>query len=109
AAAFDVARLVARMGVTLDDTADPGAITVAAPAYTSLLARFVGKAAHAGAAPEHGISAIVAAARAVGLMTLGRIDFETTAYVGLIRGGTARNAVPGAAEIEGHAPSPHHA
>jgi len=105
AAAFDTSRLVARMGVTLDDTADPGAITVAAPAYTSLLARFVGKAAHAGAAPEQGISAIVAAARAVGLMTLGRIDHETTANVGLIRGGTARNSVPGAAEIEGEARS----
>jgi len=105
AAAFDVSRLVAKMGVTLDDTADPGAITVAAPAYTSLLARFVGKGAHAGAAPEQGISAIVAAARAVGLMTLGRIDFETTANVGLIRGGTARNSVPGAAEIEGEARS----
>jgi tripeptide aminopeptidase len=105
AAAFDTSRLVAKMGVTLDDSADPGAITVAAPAYTSLLARFVGKAAHAGAAPEQGISAIVAAARAVGLMTLGRIDHETTANVGLIRGGTARNSVPGAAEIEGEARS----
>jgi len=105
AAAFDTSRLVATMGITLDDTADPGAITVAAPAYTSLLARFVGRAAHAGAAPEQGISAIVAAARAVGLMTLGRLDHETTANVGLIRGGTARNAVPGAAEIEGEARS----
>ena len=65
AVAFDARRLRARLGVTLDDTADPGAITVAAPAYTSILARFVGKAAHAGAAPEQGVSAIVAAAHAV--------------------------------------------
>jgi len=105
AARFDVSRLRAAMGVTLDDAADPGAITIAAPAYTSLLARFVGVAAHAGAAPERGVSAIVAAARAVGLMPLGRIDFETTANVGLIRGGTARNSVPGAAELEGEARS----
>jgi tripeptide aminopeptidase len=105
AAAFDVHRLRATMGVTLDDTEEPGHITVAAPAYCSILARFIGRAAHAGAAPEQGVSAIVAAARAVGRMTLGRIDAETTANVGLIRGGTARNTVPGTAEIEGEARS----
>jgi tripeptide aminopeptidase len=104
AAAFDTRRLRATMGVTLDDTEDPGHITVAAPAYCSILARFIGKAAHAGAAPEQGISAIAAAA-AVGRMRLGRIDHETTANIGLIRGGTARNAIPEAAELEGEARS----
>jgi tripeptide aminopeptidase len=105
AAAFDTSRLRAQMGVTLDDTADPGHITVAAPAYTSVFARFIGKAAHAGAAPEHGVSAIVAAAAAVSRMRLGRIDLETTANVGLIRGGTARNAIPEMVELEGEARS----
>jgi tripeptide aminopeptidase len=105
AAAFDPAPLRARMGVTLDDTADPGHITVAAPAYCSILARFLGKAAHAGDAPELGVSAIVAAAEAVRRLPLGRIDHETTANVGLIRGGSARNTVPGAVELEGEARS----
>jgi tripeptide aminopeptidase len=105
AVAFDAGRLRARLGVTLDDTADPGAITVAAPAYTSILARFVGKAAHAGAAPEQGVSAIVAAAHAVTRMTLGRLDHETTANMGLIRGGSARNSIPGLVELEGEARS----
>lgn len=105
AAAFDASRLRATMGVTLDDTADPGHITIAAPAYRSILARFIGKAAHAGAAPEQGISAIVAAGLAVSRMRLGRIDHETTANVGLIRGGTARNAIPEVAELEGEARS----
>jgi tripeptide aminopeptidase len=105
AVAFDTSRLRATMGVTLDDTEAPGHITVAAPAYCSILARFMGKAAHAGAAPERGISAIVAAAAAVSRMTLGRIDHETTANIGLIRGGTARNTVPDLAELEGEARS----
>jgi tripeptide aminopeptidase len=105
AVAFDASRLRATMGVTLDDTEDPGHVTVAAPAYCSILARFIGKAAHAGAAPEQGISAIVAAAAAVGRMTLGRIDHETTANIGLLRGGTARNAIPEMAELEGEARS----
>jgi tripeptide aminopeptidase len=70
-----------------------------------VFARFIGKAAHAGAAPEQGVSAIVAAAAAVSRMQLGRIDHETTANVGLIRGGTARNAIPETVELEGEARS----
>jgi tripeptide aminopeptidase len=105
AGAFDVGRLTARMGMTLDDAAPPGRITVGAPAYQSVHARFVGRAAHAGAAPEQGVSAIVAAAHAITRLRLGRLDGETTANVGLVRGGTARNAVPGWAEFEGEARS----
>jgi tripeptide aminopeptidase len=44
--------------------------------------------------PEEGRSAIAAAARAISEMRLGRIDEETTANVGKIRGGTAANIVP---------------
>ena len=105
AVAFDAGRLTARMGLTMDDTRPPGHVTVSAPAYCSIHARFIGRAAHAGAAPEHGINAIAAAAAAIGRMRLGRIDAETTSNVGLIRGGTARNSVPGLAEIEAEARS----
>mgnify|MGYP003694178181 CR=1 FL=1 len=88
-------RLSARMGATLDDAAPPGRVTVAAPAYRSIRARFIGRAAHAGADPERGISAIVASAptRSRGCGSA-RLDHETTANVGIIRGGTARNAIP---------------
>ena len=55
---------------------------------------FRGRAAHAGMYPEEGRSAIVAAARAISEMPLGRIDEETTANVGTIEGGTAANIVP---------------
>jgi tripeptide aminopeptidase len=44
--------------------------------------------------PEEGRSAIAAAARAIADLRLGRIDAETTANVGVIHGGTARNIVP---------------
>ena len=44
--------------------------------------------------PEEGRSAIAAAAHAVADLRLGRIDEETTANVGTISGGTARNVVP---------------
>ena len=45
-------------------------------------------------APEEGRSAIAAAARAIADMRLGRLDEETSANVGTIRGGVARNIVP---------------
>ena len=66
----------------------------AAPSSTSVDAVFRGRAAHAGMSPEDGRSAIAAAARAIADLRLGRIDEETTANVGTIEGGTARNIVP---------------
>src|SRR5215471_10480180 len=56
--------------------------------------RFHGRASHSGMYPEEGRSAIAAAARAISDMRLGRVDEETTANVGVIAGGTARNIVP---------------
>jgi tripeptide aminopeptidase len=44
--------------------------------------------------PEEGRSAVYAAARAISDLRLGRIDAETTANVGRVDGGTARNIVP---------------
>ena len=66
---------------------------------TSIQATFIGRAAHAGIAPEAGHSAIEAAARAIGRMPLGRIDAETTANVGTVAGGTATNVVAERCEI----------
>jgi tripeptide aminopeptidase len=44
--------------------------------------------------PEEGRSAIEAASRAIADFRLGRVDEETSANVGVISGGTARNVVP---------------
>ena len=53
----------------------------------------VGKTAHAGVAPEKGVSAITIAAKAIAKMPLGRIDEETTANIGRFEGGTQTNIV----------------
>jgi tripeptide aminopeptidase len=55
--------------------------------------RVVGKPAHAGKDPEHGINAIHVMGRALSTMRIGRIDDDTTSNVGLITGGTAVNVV----------------
>jgi len=94
AAAFDQGRLAARTGFVYDQGAPIGEIVLGSPHGHVLDFRFHGRAAHAGMAPEEGRSAVAAAARAIADFRLGRIDVETSANVGVISGGTARNVVP---------------
>jgi tripeptide aminopeptidase len=82
-----------------------GCVTVAAPTHNNIKAEIHGRAAHAGANPENGVNAIVAASSAIARMTLGRIDFETTANIGIIEGGIARNVVPELCVVSGEARS----
>lgn len=94
AEAFDYARLHASTGFVYDQAAPIGEIVLGSPHGRLLDLRFRGRAAHAGMYPEDGRSAIAAAARAIADFRLGRIDEETSANVGEIAGGTARNVVP---------------
>jgi tripeptide aminopeptidase len=91
---LDPARIKAKYGFVLDSGPPVGEIIYTAPSQNSLRVRIEGRPAHAGVYPEKGISAIVAASRAISAMKLGRIDADTTANVGTIQGGTARNIVP---------------
>jgi tripeptide aminopeptidase len=92
--AFDHTRLVATTGYVYDQGAAIGEIVLGSPHARLLDFRFHGRAAHAGMYPEDGRSAIAAASRAIADFRLGRIDEETSANVGVITGGTARNVVP---------------
>ena len=102
AKAFDAGRLHSEFGYVFDHASPIGDIVVASPTYYRFEATFHGKAAHAGIRPEQGRSAIVAAARAVSSMRLGRLDEETTANVAAIRGGVdGTNVVPERCAIRG--------
>ena len=94
AGAFDHTRLAARTGFVYDQGAPIGEIVLGSPHGRLLDFRFHGRAAHAGMNPEDGRSAIAAASRAIADFRLGRVDDETSANVGVITGGTARNVVP---------------
>jgi tripeptide aminopeptidase len=94
AKAFDPQRLEAGVGFVYDHAAPIGEVMLGAPHARALDVTMRGRAAHAGMAPEEGRSAIAAAARAIADFRLGRLDEETTASVGLIQGGTAKNIVP---------------
>ena len=94
AAAFDQKRLRAKLGYVYDHAGPIGEVILGAPYQCKLDASFHGRAAHSGMFPEEGRSAIAAAARAIADLRLGRLDDETTANVGEIHGGRARNIVP---------------
>lgn len=88
-----------------DSEGKPNEICVASPYHIDLTATFKGKAAHAGLEPENGINAIVMASKAVAAMKLGRLDAESCANIGIIKGGRATNIVTPEATIFGEARS----
>ena len=102
---LDKSKLRARQGYVLDSGGAIGSIVLSAPSQDSLRVVVHGKKAHAGSEPENGINAIRVASEAIAAMPLGRIDFETTANIGVIEGGTATNIVPDEVKIRGEARS----
>jgi tripeptide aminopeptidase len=102
---LDFSTLASRCAFVFDAVGEVGEITVKAPYQNSITASILGKASHSGVSPELGINAILAASKAIAQMKLGRIDPETTANVGVIKGGTAANIVPERVEIKAEARS----
>jgi len=90
---LDYSRINADFAFVLDSGGAPGEIIVKAPAQDKIAVKIIGKPAHAGLVPEDGISAIMVASRAIENMKLLRIDEETTANIGTIKGGVATNIV----------------
>ncbi len=91
---LEPSRIKARFGYVLDSGPPVGSFVYTAPTQNIFEVWIHGKPSHAGAVPEEGVSAVLVAAKAVSRMKLGRVDFETTANVGIIQGGTATNIIP---------------
>ncbi|MBW2501387.1 MAG: M20/M25/M40 family metallo-hydrolase [Deltaproteobacteria bacterium] len=98
--ALDPKQIAAKIGYALDSSGI-NRVVVGAPAANRIRAGITGLASHAGLAPEKGISAIHLAARAIARLELGRLDQESSANIGLIKGGTATNIVPESVIVEG--------
>jgi tripeptide aminopeptidase len=90
---LDIAKLGCNAGFVLDCSQNPGTIIVQAPYSVGLVLTLKGHAAHAGIHPERGISALTVLAEALSHLRMGRIDEETTANWGVIKGGKATNIV----------------
>ncbi|MFW6269464.1 MAG: M20/M25/M40 family metallo-hydrolase [Bacillota bacterium] len=93
------------MGIVYDAEGKIGKIIYKGPAKAKFNAVIRGKSSHSGINPGKGINAIKISSLAISAMNIGEIDKETTANIGVIRGGIARNIVPDLVELEGEARS----
>jgi tripeptide aminopeptidase len=98
---WDTGLLTSRTGFVVDAAGPVGEIVVQAPEQVKFSAVFHGRSAHAGFAPEEGVSAIQVAAAAITRMPLLRIDPETTANIGTIVASGPTNIVAARCELHG--------
>jgi tripeptide aminopeptidase len=95
------------MAILFDSAERPGCFICRSYGCQRISVAVRGRASHSGIAPEKGISAIAVAAKGIAALRLGRIDPETTANVGMMRGGSAINVVPEEATLEAEVRSVH--
>lgn len=98
---FDFGKVKSKEAYVFDLSGEVGTAAYAAPTILSFKADIIGKASHAGFAPEQGIHSIKIAAEAISKIDCGRIDDDTTMNIGTIIGGTATNIVPDKCSITG--------
>jgi tripeptide aminopeptidase len=101
AANLDFSMIRALESVVFDGNGPVNTITGSSPSYMSFDVKVTGRGAHAGVEPEKGLSAIRIVSELIQELPQGRLDEETTFNVGLISGGTVRNAVPVEASFGG--------
>jgi len=105
---YDFKQIKAKEAYVLDLSGPVGTAALTAPTVVSITAVFKGKAAHAGFAPEQGIHAIGACAKAIADIKQGRIDEGTTVNIGTIEGGLSRNIVTELCTVKGEVRSLSH-
>ena len=98
---LDFSLVRAREAIVFDGEGPVSHVTSGSPTYLRYDVEVTGRAAHAGVEPEKGISAIRIASEIMGQLPNGRLDDETTFNVGMIEGGSVRNAVPEHASFGG--------
>lgn len=101
---LDYKKVKGREGVILDGE-EIDKLWIQGPAVNTIEVWIKGLAAHAGVAPEKGISALEVAVCALSQMKLGRIDKDTVANFGIVRGGSATNVVMPELYLKGEARS----
>ena len=90
-----------KKGYVFDSHTRPGNIICSSAGSIGFTIKIFGKASHSGIAPEKGIDSVKISADAISKIQFGRIDDDTTANIGIIKGGSATNVIPELTEIEG--------
>ncbi len=91
---MDYGMIKGKEALVFDSSGDVGKIINCGPGQIKIVATVIGRSAHAGLAPETGISAIQVAAKGIAKMNLLRIDEETTCNIGTLKADYATNIVP---------------
>lgn len=99
--AIEYDKITAKHALVLDSSGDAGVLITSAPGQYKFEASVTGLRAHAGIAPQEGISAIQVVCEAIANMKLLRVDEETTANVGFIHADYPTNIVPETVDITG--------
>lgn len=100
AKSLDLDGFRAKEGIVFDSGGPVGSITLAAPTHNLLEVTITGKAAHS-AMPDGSINALTIMAHALAQAKVGKLDNDTTANFGIVRGGNARNIIPAKVELVG--------
>ncbi len=90
---LDYGQFKSKYGFSLDSSG-LGRIGIAAPYYNAVTVIAKGRSSHAAVNPDKGINSILVMSDILKKFPFGQIDPETTANVGTVTGGTARNVVP---------------
>ena len=102
---LDTSKIQSKTAYCMDSSGRIGRVIIAAPAIDHINITVRGRKSHAGAEPEKGINAIKLAAEFLAGVRDGRLDPESTANYGIIRGGNATNIICDTVEITGEARS----
>ena len=97
---FDYKLLKSKIGYCFDVAQPVGTIILGSPYYERFDIRLIGKEAHAGK-PEEAINVLLVFRKMLNLISLGKIDTNTVANIGVVRGGHVRNTVPGELILQG--------
>ncbi len=101
ASAFDFSKVRAKEAFAFDCSDRMGSYSATEPTLLSFAVTVTGRAAHAGFEPEKGVNALLAAARAIARLPLGRPNDHSTLNIGLLASGTGTNVVPERALCQG--------
>ncbi len=93
ALALDYKNLNAKEGYVLDFSAPVGHIVIASPFYDRFDIVVLGKGAHA-SKPEEGINALTILQNSLAKIPVGKVSKKTFINIGVVEGGSVRNAVP---------------
>lgn len=100
---LDVGALRADHAYSFDGEVPVGELITAAVFKEDITLTVTGRAAHAALEPEQGVHAILAAARVMDAIPLGRVAEDQVCNIGAVAGGGATNVIPSQAVLRGEA------